>query len=62
MRTVTENRSYLLSRFRIVHLGMGASKNFRATCLWSALGLALTGLFFALGLGVEIGQILSIAG
>jgi hypothetical protein len=26
----------------------------RVVCLWSALGLTLTGLFFAMGFGVEI--------
>jgi hypothetical protein len=29
---------------------------------WTALGLAFTGLAFALGLGVEFGQILAVAG
>jgi hypothetical protein len=62
MRAVTENRRDLMSRFRIAHLGMGASENFRAACLWSALGLILTGLFLALGFGAEIGQIQAIAG
>jgi hypothetical protein len=61
MRALTENRNDLLSPFRIAHPGMGASENFRAACLWSALGLILTGLFSALGLGA-IGQILAIAG
>jgi hypothetical protein len=39
----------------------GASHHYRAiptdlrvACLWSALGLTLTGLFFAMGFGVEI--------
>lgn len=40
---------------------MGASADFWIACLWSALGLTLTGLF-SLGLGVEIGQILGMAG
>jgi hypothetical protein len=63
MRAITENRrSEFLTRFRIAHLGLGASDDFGVACLWSALGLTLTGLFFALGLGAEIGQILAVAG
>jgi hypothetical protein len=41
---------------------MGASAEFHLVCLWSALGLTLTGLLFALGLDGEIGQILAVAG
>ena len=41
---------------------LGASADFCIVCLWSALGLTLTGLLFALGFGAEIGQILAIAG
>jgi hypothetical protein len=41
---------------------MEASADFCVACLWSALGLTLTALFFALGLGAEIGQILAMAG
>jgi hypothetical protein len=41
---------------------MAASGDFRVVCLWSALGLTLTGLLFALGSGGEIGQILALAG
>ena len=41
---------------------MGVSADFCIACLWSALGLTLTGLLFALGLGAEIGQILAMAG
>jgi hypothetical protein len=40
----------------------GASADFRIACLWSAFGLALTGLLFALGLSADIGQILAMAG
>ena len=39
---------------------MEASDDFCIACLWSALGLTLTGLLFALGLGP--GQILAMAG
>jgi len=34
----------------------------RVVCLWAAFGLALTGLFCAMGFGVEIGQSLMQAG
>jgi hypothetical protein len=61
MRAVTENQDEFLTPFRIVHLA-GASVDFGVVCLWSALGLALTGLFFALGFATEIGQTLAAAG
>jgi hypothetical protein len=38
------------------------SADFCIVCLWSALGLTLTGLLFALGFGAEIGEILAMAG
>jgi hypothetical protein len=41
---------------------MGASADFCIACLWSALGLTLTGLLLALGSVAEIGQILAAAG
>jgi hypothetical protein len=63
MRAITENQSEFLSRLRIAHLGMGgASADFCIACLWSAVGLTLTALLFALGLGAEIGQLLAMAG
>lgn len=36
--------------------------NLAIVCLWSAFGLTLTGLFFALGFGVDIQQALMLAG
>jgi hypothetical protein len=39
-----------------------ASADFHVACLWSALGLTLTGLLFAGGFGAQIGQILAMAG
>jgi hypothetical protein len=36
--------------------------DFRVVCLWSAFGLALTGLFFGLGFGAEFGLALAAAG
>ena len=34
----------------------------RLLCLWSAVGLTLTGLLFTMGHGAEIGQALMVAG
>ena len=62
MRAITENQSEFFTPLRIGHLGMGASADFCVVCLWSALGLTLTGLLFALGFGAEIGQVLALAG
>ena len=62
MRAITENQSEFLPRFRIARPGTGASGDFSIVCLCSALGLTLTGLLFALGLGPEIGQILAMTG
>jgi hypothetical protein len=41
---------------------MGASAEFHIVCMWSALGLTLTALLFALGLGGDVAQILAMAG
>jgi hypothetical protein len=57
MRAITEHQSEFLIPF-----GRRVSADFRIACLWSALGLTLTGLFFALGFGAEFGQILVMAG
>jgi hypothetical protein len=38
------------------------SPDFHAVFLWSAFGLTLTGLFFAMGFGPEMGQVLMAAG
>jgi len=56
MKATTETQSESLIPF-----GIGVSADFRIACLWSALGLTLTGLFCALGFGAEIGQILAVA-
>jgi len=37
-------------------------ENFTVVCLWSMLGLALTGLVWTLGFGIEVGQALIVAG
>jgi hypothetical protein len=59
LSAITENQSEFLTAFR--RLDLGASADFRIAYLWSALGLTMTGLFFALGFGAEIGQILALA-
>ena len=38
------------------------SVNFGVVCLWTIAGLTLTAIAFALGLGVEAGEFLAIAG
>jgi hypothetical protein len=53
--------AYAYSTFR-VESPTGASADLHIACLWSALGLILTGLLFARGLGAEIGQLLAMAG
>jgi hypothetical protein len=55
MSAITEHQSEFLIRQESI-------SHFRIACLWSALGLTLTGLFFALGFGAEFGQILAMAG
>jgi hypothetical protein len=62
MRAITQNQRGFSIPLRIPPLGMGASADLSIVCLWSALGLTLTGLLFALGPGAEIGQILAMAG
>lgn len=62
MRAIAENQCEFLPPFRIARPGVGASADFCIVCLWSALGLTLTGLLFVLGLGAEIGQILAMTG
>lgn len=37
------------------------SADFVVVCLWVAFGLALTSLFFAMGFGAEVGQVLMAA-
>jgi hypothetical protein len=61
MSAITENQNRFPTSYRVAHLGREVSADFRIVCLWSALGLALTGVFFALGFGAEIGQILAVA-
>jgi len=44
-----------------LHRDSTVALDFRAVCLWSALGLTVTG-FFVVGFGAEIGQALMMAG
>jgi len=48
--------------YRTPRLGIAVPGDLRVVCLWSTIGCALTGLWFALGYGVEIGQVLAVAG
>lgn len=44
------------------HHAQTAFTEFSVLCLWSVVGLTLTGMVFAVGLGAEIGQALMVAG
>jgi hypothetical protein len=37
-------------------------RDFAIVCLWSTCGIALSGLFFIAGLGIEITRALGVAG
>jgi len=52
--------SYILASHRAPDTAI--SRDFIVACVWSACGLALTGLFYAVGLGAEIAQALAAAG
>ena len=59
---MTRYPSELLPTYKTFHDSTTIPADLRAVCLWSAFGLALTGLFFAMGFGAEIGQALVAAG
>jgi hypothetical protein len=62
-RTAESVWRHCIGMLRSAHAySTGASAEFHVVCMWSALGLTLTGLLFALGLGGEIAQILATAG
>jgi hypothetical protein len=46
----------------ILHDCKSVPTDVHVLCLWSAFGLALTGLFFAMGFGAEIGLALMMIG
>ena len=42
--------------------GAASPRDFAILCLWSIFGIALSGLFFIAGLGIEITRALGVAG
>jgi hypothetical protein len=62
MMTTARYRSDLQQAYRTLHYAKTAYAELLLLCLWSAVGLKLTGLLFAMGFGVEIGQALMVAG
>jgi hypothetical protein len=62
MRAMVQYRSDLPMAYRAFRHATVVPADVRVICLWSAFGLALTGLLFALGFGAELGQAVAAAG
>jgi hypothetical protein len=60
--TTIRSASELPTACGTLRRGVTFPDDLRLVCLWSALGLTLTGLFFALGFAAEIGQAMAAAG
>lgn len=60
--TTMRNRSDLQQAYGTPHHAQTAFTELSLLCLWSVVGLVLTGLLFAMGFGAEIGQALMLAG
>ncbi len=60
--TMVRYRSDLQKAYAALHYVKTAYTELCLLCLWSVVGLTLTGLLFAIGFGVEIGQALIVAG
>ena len=60
--TTIRSTSELPTAYGTLRHGVTVSDDFRLVCLWSAFGLTLTGLFFAMGFGVEITRAMAAAG
>ena len=61
MMTMVRYRSDLQKAYGTLHYRKTAYAELSLLCLWSIVGLTLTGLLFAMGLGTEIGQALMMA-
>ena len=59
--TMIRSLSELPTAYGTLHHGLTVPDDLRLVCLWSALGLALTGFFFAV-FGADIGLALVVAG
>jgi len=62
MTTMAQYPPDLERAYRILRHDKAIPADVQVLCLWSAFGLALTGLFFAIGFGAEIGLALMMAG
>ena len=62
MTTAMQYSADASTAYRAFRFDTAVPGDLRVVCLWSALGCALTALCFALGYGVEIGQVLAVAG
>jgi hypothetical protein len=60
--TAIRSASELPTAYRTLRRGVTVPDDLRLVCLWSAFGLTLTGLFFALGLAADIAQAMAAAG
>jgi hypothetical protein len=54
--------SELPTEYEILDHGLTVQGDLHIVRLWSALGLTVTALFFALGFGAEIAQAMAVAG
>jgi hypothetical protein len=61
MMTMVRYRSDLQKACGSLHYRKTAYTELRLLCLWSVVGLSLTGLLFSMGFGAEIGQALMMA-
>lgn len=62
MTTMVQYQPDQETAYGILYHEKTVSADLRLLCLWSAFGLILTGLFFALGFGADIGLALMMAG
>jgi hypothetical protein len=63
MKTISIWQLYeLFPTYRSLQPGADVLADLSVVCLWAMLGAILTGLFLAMGLGVETGQALGAPG
>ena len=60
--TMIRSASELPTAYETLRHGLNVPDDLRLVCLWSAFGLALSGLFFVMGFGADIAQALAAAG
>jgi hypothetical protein len=62
MTTIVQYQPDLKKAYGNLHHHESVPADVHVLCLWSAFGLAVTGLLFAMGFGAEIGLALMAAG